>query len=375
MNPRNLIARIPKSKLYCSIILIAVILLCIIISFIYYTHKKSNQTAENNTIVQTTIISNSSSTPEYTYSGEVCGRYESQLSFQINGKIIKRNVELGSTVTAGDILMQIDPKDVQQAVNDASAKVSSAESQLYLAENNLNRFSQLYNDGVVSKMTYDQYLSTYNVAAAALQQASANYVQETNQLNYSLLRADKPGIISAINAEAGQVVSAGQSVITIVQNGEREIEIHVPENQIEELENAPQIEVTFWALPDLTLAGKVREIAPMADPATRTYKVRISLINPPDKIKLGMTASVTLFDASDSKVINIPLTALYQNSDTPSVWLVDGNTITLHPIKIGQINNNTVQVLDGLNQGDQIVTAGVHKLREGEVVQVGGGTL
>lgn len=374
MQQWNWLAKVSKKQLYYSLTAIAAAL-CILGGMVWNEHRQTKAVANDITVVRTAVVGVAAATQGYTYSGEVRGRYESQLAFQVNGKIIKRNVELGSVINAGDVLMQIDPKDIQQTVNSTSAQVYSAESQLRLAESNLNRFRQLYEQGAVGRMTYDQYVSAYEVAAAAVQQASAQHTQGANQLDYSLLRADKPGVISAITAEVGQVVSAGQPVLTLVQDGEREVEISVPENRIEELRKAQQIKVTFWALSNVTTDGKVREISPMADPVTRTYKVRISLLNPPPEIKLGMTAAVTLLGSDAQQTVTIPLAAIYQNGDTPAVWVVTGNTITLRPIKIGQFGDGTIQVLEGLQQGDRIITAGVHKLKEGQKVKAGGDSI
>ncbi|MEN6414579.1 MAG: efflux RND transporter periplasmic adaptor subunit [Veillonellales bacterium] len=374
MHQWNWLTKLPKQKIYYGLAAL-VIALCIIGGIIWNSHRQVKTVTDDITVVQTAVIGAAGSAQEYTYSGEVRGRYESQLAFQVSGKIIKRNVELGSVINVGDVLMQIDPKDIQQTVNSASAQVYSAESQLRLAESNLNRYRQLYEDGAVGRMTYEQYVSAYEVASATVQQASAQRTQGANQLDYSLLRTDKPGVVSAIKAEAGQVVSAGQPVLTIVQDGEREVEISVPENRIEELRKAQQIKVTFWALSNVSAAGKVREIAPMADPVTRTYKVRISLLNPPPEMKLGMTAAVSLFDSEAQSTATIPLSAVYQNGDTPYVWVVTDGTVALRQIKTGKFGNGTIQVVAGLQQGDRIVTAGVHKLNEGQKVKLGGDSL
>lgn len=374
MHQWNWLTKIPKKQIYYGLAAI-VIALCSIGGFIWNAHRQAKVVTDDITAVQTAVIGAAATAQEYTYSGEVRGRYESQLAFQVSGKIIKRNVELGSVINAGDVLMQIDPKDIQQTVNSTSAQVYSAESQLRLAESNLNRYRQLYEQGAVGRMVYDQYVSAYEVAVASVQQASAQHTQGANQLDYSLLRADKPGVISAISAEMGQVVSAGQPVLTIVQDGEREVEISVPENRIEELRKAQQLKVTFWALSDVTVDGRVREISPMADPVTRTYRVRISLLNPPAEMKLGMTAAVTLWNSETQPTATIPLAAIYQNGDTPCVWVVTDNTVALRPIKTGKFGNGTIQVVAGLQQGDRIVTAGVHKLNEGQKVKLGGDSL
>ena len=269
--------------------------------------------------------------------------------------------------------MQIDPKDLQQTVNSSSAQVYSAESQLKLAKNNLSRYQQLYAQGAVSRAQLDQYQNEYDVAVASVQRTSAQLSQGVNQFNYSLLYADQPGVIASIAIEAGQVVSAGQTVLTIVQDGEREVEISVPENRIEELRKTTQIKATFWALPNTTIKGKVREIAPMADSTTRTYKVRISLINPPQEIKLGMTAAVTVSDSPQSASLTIPLSAVYQTGTSPAVWVVEDSVVSLHPVQTGNFSGNQIQVLAGLDPGETIVTAGVQKLRPGQQVRITGG--
>lgn len=304
------------------------------------------------------------------YPGEVRGRYETQLAFQVSGKISKRNVELGSVVNAGDVLMEIDAKDIQQTVNITSAQMASAESQLNLAQSNLERYRKLFEQGAVSRAQLDQYENAYEVAAAAVRQTAAQYTQGANQLGYSALVADSTGVIAAVNAEAGQVVSAGQVVLTLVKDGEREIEISIPENRIEDLRNAQQIRVTFWALPDVTVEGKVREISPVADKITRTYKARISLQNPPAGVNLGMTANVAVASAVSRQAVYIPLAAIYQTGDTPGVWVVANETVSLRPVKVGAFGDGQIQVLEGLQDGDVIVTAGVQKLREGQKVRL-----
>jgi len=367
------LTKLPKKQIYYG--LAAAAGLSMIAGVILHENNKTKVPAEDIVNVRTVTIRAAKDLQGYTYAGEVRSRYESQLAFQVNGKIIKRNVELGSKVNTGDILMQIDAKDIQQTVNSSSAQVASAESQLRLAESNLNRYRQLLNQGAISQSLYDQYANAYHVAVAGVQQASAQYAQGANQLDYSLLRSDKPGVVSNITAEIGQVVTAGQTVVTVVQDGEREVEISVPENRIAELRNAQQIKTTFWALPTVTVDGKIREIAPMADQITRTFKVRISLINPPPDIKLGMTAAIHVTDGYAQPTVNIPLAAVYQDGNTPAVWMVKDNVITLHPITTGSFGNGTIEVLSGLKPGDCIVTAGVHKLKEGQKVRIGGASL
>ena len=357
-------------------IIAGIVILFVITGFILQNHSKPQPTPEDIVKVRTITIGTTSEKQSSTYSGEVRGRYESQLAFQVSGKISKRYVELGTLVNAGDVLMEIDAKDIQQTVNNNAAQVASSQSQVKLAESNLNRYRQLLDQAAISQAQYDQYVNAYNVAVAGLQQASAQYAQGANQMGYSLLRADKTGVVSTINAEAGQVVSSGQAVVTIVPTGELEIEINVPENQMEDLRKTEQIQASFWALPGITINGQIREVAPMADQTTRTFKVRIHLMNPPEQIKLGMTASVQINAQTALQTIAIPLAAIYQDGNTPtSVWVVKNNQLILQSVTIGNFGNGTIEVLSGLQSGDCIVTAGVHKLQEGQKVNTGGDTL
>ena len=373
MQQLNWLPHIPRKKFLHYGLTTVVIVSCTIGGILWNQHRSIQTGTEEIPFVRSAVIGANASAQDYIYSGEVRGRFERQLAFQVGGKVTKRFIELGSTVRAGEVLMQIDSKDLQQTVNSSSAQVYSAESQLKLAKNNLSRYQQLYAQGAISRAQLDQYQNEYEVASASVQQTSAQLSQGVNQLNYSLLYADQPGIISSISVEAGQVVSAGQTILTIVQDGEREIEISVPENRIEELRKATQFKVAFWALPSTTVEGKVREIAPMADATTRTYKVRISLINPPQEIKLGMTAAVTINNAMQTASLTIPLSAVYQTGSSPEVWVIKDNVVNLRSVQTGNFSGNQIQILAGLNPGETIVTAGVQKLRPGQKVRTIGG--
>jgi multidrug efflux system membrane fusion protein len=367
--------KLTKKKLYCGIVT-SLFLVGAVLGIMVKGQTKAVTVSEEISLVRTTLVAAGDGTQTYTYSGEVKGRFESQLSFQVGGKIIKRNIQLGSVVTAGDMLMEIDGKDVRQTVNSNSAQVYSAESQLRLAENNLNRYKKLYEGGAISQGQLDQYQGVYDMAVASTRQASAQYAQGTNQLNYSVLYADKSGVVSSITAETGQVVVPGQAIVTIVEEGEREVEINIPENRIDELRTAEEIKVAFWALPTVSVDAVIREIAPMADKVSRTYKVRVSLKKPPQGVKLGMTSTVTVTNKGKKQVATyLPLTAIYQPGDTPGVWVVKNESITLRPIQIGVFGDGKVQVLAGLENGERVVTAGVHKLNEGQKVRLAGDAL
>ena len=330
-----------------------------------------NQQADDSAVyVKTQKVQYGAQSGEDSYSGTVKGRYESNLAFQVSGKIISRSINVGDKVSAGDVLMVIDDRDVQQSVNAADAQVASARAQLNLAQSDLERFKQLYAANAVSAQQLDQYQTNYENAVAAYNQAQAQAGQSENSLGYTRLTADKSGVISAVSGEAGQVVSAGQTVATLVPDGEREIEISVPENKIQSVSVGQSAAVTFWALNNAEVEGTVREIAPIADDTARTYKVRISLPNPPQDMQLGMTANVSFASGSSISGVSLPLSAIYQTENKPQVWVVNGDSqLELKDVQVVSTGADSVLV-DGLDAGDTVVTAGVHKLYEGQKVKL-----
>ncbi len=313
-----------------------------------------------------------SQTPNFisdTYPGVVKGRYESNLAFQTGGRIISRDVQKGSYVYAGEVLMTIDSRDAVQQLNVGTAQVELYQSQVNLAKSNLERYAALYKENAIAAATLDQYQAAYDNAVASYNAAVAQAEQSRNVLNYTQLTSNADGIISAVNAEAGQVVSAGQTVLTLVQTGELEVEIDVPENHLKNISVGKNADVTFWAV-NGSSQGVVREIAPMADETARTYRIRLSLRNPPPNIQLGMTAEVILNSADSlANAVILPLSAIYQTGDNAQVWIVTKeNKVALKNVKVENFSGNEVLVR-GLSTQDKVVTAGIQKLHEGQEVR------
>ncbi len=361
---QNLLQKYSKKQILITAISI-VLVLVIANKFLHPTKNPLNLQP----VVKTQVISLADHVDTKTYAGEIRGKYENQLSFQASGKIIKRNVELGSRVQAGDIIMELDPKDVRQTVNTTQAAVSAAQAQLNLAEKNLERFQTLFDQQAVSRLQLDNAQLQYASAQASYRQASAQYQQSDNLLSYTGIKVDYPGVISNIFAEVGQVVAAGQPIATLVRDNELEVEINIPEHQLVELKQAKTIRITLWALNNTVLNGTVREISPMADPVTKTYKARITIASPPPTVQLGMTAAVNISN-STATGFSIPLTAIYQTGEQPQVWLVVNEQTKLQPVTLGRFIGDKIEVLSGLNDQDRVVVAGVHKLREGQKVRL-----
>jgi RND family efflux transporter MFP subunit len=322
--------------------------------------------------VRTVTASRTAGTVNATYSGEIRARYESKLGFKIAGKVDARLVEVGSQVKAGQPLLRLDPQDAVLSEASAEAQTEAARVKLAQSRIDLERGEKLLADHIISKSAFDQYKLAYDTAASQLRSAQAQQQLTLNQRTYNVLTADRAGVVTAIDVEVGQVVSAGQPVVTVAADGNREVLVSVPESRVEELRNAKTMTVTTWAHPQRPYAAVLRELAPDTDKATRTYAARITIREPDAAIRLGMTASVQIPNIEGGSALRVPLTAIYDKTGQPLVWVVDPKTSTVNtrPVKLAAAHKNTVLVAEGVNEGDVIVTAGVNMLHVGQKVKV-----
>jgi multidrug efflux system membrane fusion protein len=304
------------------------------------------------------------------FSGEIRARYESRLGFRVGGKIVSRKVDVGAMVKRGQVLMQLDPQDLQLAQSQANAGLGAAESNLELAKAELARYKDLREKNFVSQAVLDSKETAYRSARATRDQAAAALRTQRNQTGYGNLVADVDGVVTGIDAETGQVVAAGTPVVRLAQLGEKEVVISIPEDQVDALRKVSDVTVRTWANPDEALPGKLRELSPVADTATRTYTAKISLPKAPEDVRLGMTAYVTLSANGGTPMLKVPLTALVQNQGASAVWVVENGTVRLAPIQLAGASGNEMLVASGLNPGQVVVTAGVHLLKPGQKVTV-----
>ncbi len=309
-------------------------------------------------------------TPAEQYSGAVHARYESMLGFRVPGKMVARYVVLGETVRRGELLARLDGTDAALEKDAAEAALAAAISNLQTARQDLARYARLVQIGAISRSAYDHQQDQVAASQAAYQQAQRQYELRDNQLRYTGLRADHDGVITAVDAEVGQVVGAGQSVVGLAWSDGREVYIDVPENRIGELSSARRISVSLWGM-DRTYPGAVREKSAAADPATRTFLVKIAILNPGPEVRLGMTAGVKVADAAHPRELLIPMTALYHKGAATAVWVVDPGTrrLALAPVRVERYCDQGVVIGAGLTVGEEVVLKGVNELYEGEPVQ------
>ncbi len=306
------------------------------------------------------------------YSAEVRARVESRLGFRVPGKIVQRQAELGQHVNAGQVLAQLDPRDYQLSAQAAQAQVNAARTQRDLAAADFKRYEKLKSQNFISGAELERREASLKAAQASLDQANAQLSSQGNQASYTRLVADVSGVITSIDAEPGQVVSAGTPVVRIAQDGARDAVFSVPEDKVALLRVGQEVGVRPWA-EGATLTGLVREVAASADPVTRTFlvKVAISGANVPP---LGATVYVEPKALSREGVaaITLPTAALFQEGGKSAVWVYDAasGTVKSQVVEIATADGNQAVVAAGLQPGMQVVATGVHVLAPGQKVTV-----
>lgn len=306
------------------------------------------------------------------YAGEVRARTESRLGFRVAGKIMQRPAELGAHVRPGELLAQLDPQDYQLAAQAAQAQVTAAQTQQELAAADYQRYARLQAQNFISGAELERRETTLKAAQATLAQSRAQAAAQGNQTGYTRLLADVAGVITAIEAEPGQVVTAGAPVLRLAHDGPRDVVFAAPEDKVSALRTGQAVQVRPWVQGAL-LQGRIREVAASADPTTRTYAVKVALegANPP---ALGATVYVLpqSLGRAGQTAITLPTTALLQQGNGTAVWVYDPatSTVRLQKIEVATADGNAAVVASGLTPGIQVVATGVHVLSPGQKVTV-----
>lgn len=307
--------------------------------------------------VLTRVVGETAGDEILSYSGEVRSRYEIPIAFRIPGKITARLVDTGAVVKAGEVLARLDPADTVLSVAAASA-------QLELAGADLGRFRNLRERNFVSQAALDAKEAGFKAA-----QAQADLAR--NQAAYTVLKADQAGVVGLVAAEVGQVVAAGQTVLRLARADALEIAIAIPEARMPEVRALGAATVTLWADDRASYTGTLREVSPVADPVTRSYAARVAIDNPDSRVLLGMTARLRFLRHAGSTRLAVPLTAIFQHHGRPALWVVGADqTIALRPVSLASYRGDSAVLESGVQTGERIVVAGVHKLTSGERIRV-----
>jgi RND family efflux transporter MFP subunit len=322
--------------------------------------------------VKVMTVGASAFTSSREYAGEVRAQVESRLGFRIGGKLVRRQAELGQHVRAGQVLAELDPQDYRLAAEAARAQVAAAATNRNLAAADFRRYQALKDQNFISGAELERREATLKAAQAQLEQAQSQLAVQGNQTGYAVLKADVSGVVTAVEAEPGQVVAAGAPVVRIAADGVRDVVFSVPEDRVAGIRAGAPATLRLWAQ-DKALSGKVREVAASSDPVTRTYAVKVA-IDAEAPPALGATVYVTPAsrDAVRAPVIKLPSSALRQDGQATTVWVLDTAAMTVRAqvIEVATADGNEVVVASGLQPGMQVVSAGVHVLSPGQKVTV-----
>lgn len=307
-----------------------------------------------------------------TYSGVIAPRIESQLGFRVAGKIMERFVNAGDRVSAGQRIARLDEQDLKLVENSARAAVAAAKTRAAVAKDALDRANHLLPNGFIAKAVVDQRQLEFDSAQAALRSAEDQLNQAVNATGYALLIADKDGVVTSVRAEPGQVVSAGQPVISLALTKDVEVSVAVPEHEIVRLKAGDPADVALWAAPSVNSAGKIREIASAADAASRTYAVRVTVAHPVPEMRLGMTTSVSFTVAQDKPPLIVPMAAFTEENGRTVAYVAakDRQTVSRREVSLDGVAEEGVKVKSGLVPGEIVVTGGVQFLKDGRRVRL-----
>jgi membrane fusion protein, multidrug efflux system len=302
--------------------------------------------------------------------GAVEPRFKTDLAFRVLGRLIARRANLGDTVTEGQTVAAIDPLPLELAVRSARAELAKTQAQLETASAAEQRKRMLILTNATSRQSLDDAEHVRAGAEASVAHAQANLTKAIEQLGYAQVKADFAGVVTAVSAEEGQVVSPGQTVVTVARPDVREAVVDIGTDFPVPLRIGLPFSVSLQLLPTVQVEGRIREIAPQADPVTRTYRVRIALRDPPPSFRLGSTVTVKL-GGDQSSTLRLPTSAILSKDGETFVWVVDlpASTVSLHKVDL-VMDGAGARVSGGLAAGARIVTAGIHSLKSGQKVRI-----
>jgi membrane fusion protein, multidrug efflux system len=321
--------------------------------------------------VRTVTVSKREAGSTVTLTGRIEAQDEAALGFRIAGRLMERPVNVGDRVQAGQIIARLEPQNEMNALRSAQANLAAVQAKLTQTRNHFERQETLLAQGWTTRALFDEAQKARDTAQAQVDSAEAQLKAAHDLVSFTELKADAPGVVTATGAEAGEVVQAGQMIVKLARQGGRDAVFDVPAQVLRSAPSDPVIAVNLADDPAITARGRVREVAPQADPVTRTFEVRIGLIDPPEGMRLGATVTGRLtMDAAP--VIEIPASALTRVDRQPAVWVVDpvGKTVSLRNVDVLRFDPTKVAVSQGLDIGEIVVTAGVQALHPGQKVRL-----
>ncbi|MBN9596649.1 MAG: efflux RND transporter periplasmic adaptor subunit [Afipia sp.] len=333
--------------------------------------KEQAQEGDKGRPVLVSTVHYEAQSPERSFVGTIRPRIEADMGFRVPGKVAKRLVEVGQMVDVGQPLATLDEVDLKLQAEQAEAELSAAKGVVSQATAAEGRSKELRTKGWSTEAQLDQVKAAADEARARLNRAERSVELTKNSLSYANLVADARGVVTATLIEPGQVVAAGQTAVRVARSAEKEAVVAVPETLVA-FAKTGQASVTLWSEPGKKYAAKLREIAPNADPATRTYLAKFSLPGADDAVSLGMTATLTLADPATERVARLPLSALFSQGEGPSLYVADGKTgaVSLKPVTVKAYETKDVIITGGVEEGASVVVLGVQKLDPAQKVRI-----
>jgi RND family efflux transporter MFP subunit len=356
-------SRIPKP-------FIAFALLALVSLVLVGCDSRAQEEASPDRPVLTIKVQYEPQTPDRSFVGTIKPRIESDVGFRVSGKVAKRLVEVGQMVDAGQPLALLDEADLKLQAEQADAELRAATGVLAQADASERRAIELKKKGWTTDVQMDQASAAAAEARGRVTRAERSVELTRNNLSYATLTADARGVVMSTAAEPGQVVAAGQGVVRIARIAEKEVVIAVPETLVARAQSGGA-RVSLWSDPNRTYMAKLRELAPSADAATRTYLAKFSLPDATDDVKLGMTATLTLSEPVTRRVARVPLSAIYNQGEGPAVWVTDDKGfVELKAVTVQAYETRDALISEGVNEGENVVAIGVHKLDIGQKVRI-----
>ena len=302
--------------------------------------------------------------------GHVRARDQGSLAFRIDGRLIERPVNVGDVLQAGQVVARLDPQNQENMLRSAQASLAAAEAVLTEKRQAFWRQQELLRAGWTPRARFDDAQAALQTSEAQVTSAQAQLRIAQDHLGYTVLRADAAGSITATGAEGGEVVRAGQMIVQLAQEGGRDAVFDVPEVLIRTAPRDPVVQITLGDDPRITATGRVREVAPQADPATRTFQVKVGITDPPEAMRLGSTVTGRI-QLSAPAGVQLPASALTEANGRPAVWVFDpaSQSVALRSVDVARYDPASVVISQGLEAGDVVVTAGSHVLRPGQKIR------
>jgi membrane fusion protein, multidrug efflux system len=306
-----------------------------------------------------------------TLTGRIEAEDEVALAFRISGRLLENDRMLGDRLEPGQVVARLESQNERNALRAAQANLAAAEGQLTQARNHFERQDTLLKQGWTTRANHDQAKQAQQTAQSQVDAAEAQLKAAHDLVSFTELKADAPGVVTAVGPRAGEVLQAGQMIVRLARKDGRDAVFDVPAQLIRSAPSDPQITVSLTDNPAVTARGRVREVAPQANPATRTFEVKVGLTNPPEAMLLGATVTGRM-EVEAVPVIEIPATALAKFNQRPAVWIVDPSnlTVSIRNVDVLRFDPASVAISEGLDTGEVVVTAGVQALHPGQKVRL-----